>query len=247
MNNKCALITGASDRLGKEMAIYLAKKQYDIVIHYNSSADKASDLLNFLKKNYQINGAIFQADFNDISAINKLSEFVINNFPKWNLLINNSSIFNYSNFNADLHNELNQNLMLHLIAPIHLSHSFNQYVLSQKIADAQIINMLDKNIARYDTEYFYYLLTKKFLAEFTKMLSLQLAPNIRVNGIAPGLILKDKDKSEDNNQKIIDKIPLKRKGNPENIIQTLDFLINNNFVNGQIISIDGGASLNHAG
>jgi NAD(P)-dependent dehydrogenase (short-subunit alcohol dehydrogenase family) len=126
-------------------------------------------------------------------------------------------------------------------------HSFNQYVLSQKIADAQIINMLDKNIARYDTEYFYYLLTKKFLAEFTKMLSLQLAPNIRVNGIAPGLILKDKDKSEDNNQKIIDKIPLKRKGNPENIIQTLDFLINNNFVNGQIISIDGGASLNHAG
>jgi NAD(P)-dependent dehydrogenase (short-subunit alcohol dehydrogenase family) len=81
------------------------------------------------------------------------------------------------------------------------------------------------------------------------MLALQLSPNIRVNGISPGFILDpiDQNLSKDEIEKMIKKIPLKRKGNPENIIQTVDFFLKNNFISGQIISVDGAASLNHAG
>ena len=81
------------------------------------------------------------------------------------------------------------------------------------------------------------------------MLALELAPQIRVNGIAPGFILNpiDQEISAKNTKNIIKKIPLKAKGEPENIWQAVEFLLKNKFVNGQIIFVDGGASLNHAG
>ena len=101
---------------------------------------------------------------------------------------------------------------------------------------------MDKNIARYETKNFYYLLTKKFLASATKMIALQLAPQVRVNGISPGIILPN-DQEKDYHQII----PMKKIGEPKNITQTIEFLLNNNFITGQIIAIDGGASLNHAG
>ena len=107
--------------------------------------------------------------------------------------------------------------------------------------------MLDKNIARTDTAYFYYLLSKKFLAEFTKMLALEVAPHIRVNGIAPGYVVLETIVRTEYAEKIITKIPLQKICDIKNIVQTLEFLLENDFINGQILSIDGGASLNHAG
>ena len=104
--------------------------------------------------------------------------------------------------------------------------------------------MLDKNIARVETAHFYYLLSKKFLAEFTKMLALEVAPHIRVNGIAPGYIIPESAEYAEKTSKLI---PLQKIGNVKNIVQTLEFLLENDFINGQILSIDGGASLNHAG
>ena len=242
-----ALITGSSHRLGKEMAIFLAKNKYNVVIHYNESYDSALELSKFLQNEFSINSETIGGDLSDKDSCIKIGKFMLENFPSWNLLINNASIFNRSNFIDNIEDELEKNLAIHVVSPIFLSHYFAKNVEKNNIKNAQIINMIDKNIARYDTVNFYYLLTKKFLYEFTKMLSLELAPNIRVNGISPGYILPDKDASIDdilNKSKII---PLQKIGDPINIIQTLDFLLKNDFVNGQILSIDGGASLNHAG
>src|SRR3989338_2017395 len=138
---------------------------------------------------------------------------------------------------------------MHFVSPLILSKEFAKNILKNKIKNAQIINMVDKNIVRYDTKYFYYLLSKKFLAEFTKMLALQLAPEIRVNAIAPGFILNSIDEENTllETKSLIEKIPLKKKGEIKNILQTINFLLENDFVNGQILSIDGGASLNHVG
>jgi NAD(P)-dependent dehydrogenase (short-subunit alcohol dehydrogenase family) len=126
---------------------------------------------------------------------------------------------------------------------------FAKNVSAKKIKNAQIINLIDKNTVRFDTSYFYYLLSKKSLAELTRMLAIELAPQIRVNGVSPGFILDPIDEKvpSDKTQSIIKKIPLQRKGDPKNIVQTIEFLLRNDFINGQIISVDGGASLNHAG
>jgi len=246
-NKNTALITGASQRIGKEMAICLAKKGFDIVIHYNKSQAQATKLIQELKQLYNINGVTIEGDLSDKNSTKKIAEFMFKNFPDWNLLINNSSIFHKSKFLNDLDEEFEKNLNIHLTSPLYLSHFFAKNVIEKNIKNAQIINMLDKNIARIDTVNFYYLLSKKFLAEFTKMLALEVAPHLRVNGIAPGYILPDIDASEEYVKKTTQSIPLQKIGNTKNITQTLEFLLENDFINGQILSIDGGASLNHAG
>ena len=186
-NKNTALITGGSQRIGKEMAISLAKKGFDLVIHYNNSKEQAIKLIQELKKDYNVDGATIDGDLSDKSSTQKIADFMFKNFPNWNLLINNSSIFHKSNFLDDLEEEFEKNLNIHLTSPLYLSHFFAKNVIAKKIKNAQIINMLDKNIARIDTINFYYLLSKKFLAEFTKMLALEVAPLVRVKASPPDI------------------------------------------------------------
>ncbi len=240
-----ALITGGAKRVGREIALNLAKNGYDIAIHYKNSVKEAESLAKKIRKNYQVKCEIFFGDLFDLNQTKKLAKEVLTKFPHCNLLVNNASIFNESKFLTASDSEMVNNLNTHLISPLILSKEFAKNVLEKNIKNAQIINLIDKNIARFDTNYFFYLFSKKTLAEFTKMLSLELAPQIRVNGIAPGIVSDPIDNS--NLRIFFKKIPLQRRGETENIIQTVEFLLTNNFVTGQILFIDGGASLNHAG
>lgn len=243
--NGAALVTGAAKRIGREIALNLAAKGYDIAISYKNSKKEAENLAAKIRADFAVKCEIFCCDLANPSEAKKLAVVVQKKFPNWNLLVNNASIFNRSKFLSAPDAELMENLNTHLISPLILSKEFAK--ISPK--NAQIINLIDKNIARFDTNYFYYLLSKKSLAEFTKMLSLELAPQIRVNGIAPGFILNSVDEKNPSaeTENLIKKIPLKTKGEIENILCALDFLLKNNFVTGQILFIDGGASLNHAG
>ncbi|MBL6664828.1 MAG: SDR family oxidoreductase [Rickettsiales bacterium] len=240
--NNLALITGGAKRVGAVMATALAKMGYDVAITYRDSKNEAISLCEKLGK-YGVHCKAYKLDLFDIAAVKKFGdEFFVTN-KNCSVLINNASIFQKSNFIDSDFEELDENFNVHVKSPLLLSRSFS------KSADGgHIINMIDKNTARYDTSYFHYLLSKKFLLEATKMLSLQLAPRIRVNGISPGYILDAIDGANvDDKAKIINKIPLQRQGDVGNIIQSLKFLLENDFITGQIISIDGGASLNHAG
>jgi len=241
-----ALITGGAKRIGREIAIYLAASGYDIVINYHKSQKEAQKLSQEIKKKYLVKCEIIAGDLNDISQVKNIAEFMIKKFSNWNLLINNSSIFDKSKFLASQDIELFNNLNIHLISPLILSKEFAKNVVKNKIKNAQIINMLDKNIVRFETSYFYYLLSKKFLAEFTKMSALELAPEVRVNGIAPGFILPE-EKVELRLSDLEKKLPIKKQGDVKNIVQAVDYLLKNDFVLGEILFVDGGASLNHAG
>lgn len=248
-NKGAALITGGAKRIGHEIVLNLAKQGYDIAISYHKSEKLAKDLAEEIRENFSVRCEIFSSDLSNIEASQKLASEVISKFSNWNILINNASIFDKSKFLEAEESQLSDNLNIHFTSPLILSKEFAKNVLNKEIQDAQIINMIDKNIARFDTSYFYYLLSKKNLAELTKMLAVELAPQIRVNGIAPGFILNSvhEEDPSDETQKLINKIPLKSKGDVENITQGIDYLLNNNFVTGQILFIDGGASLNHAG
>lgn len=250
IQRKTALITGGSKRIGREISLKLAELNYDLVIHYNNSKDEAEKLARLIEKKYSVKVSVFKADLLNHQELKSLVDFMKKNFFNWSLLINNASFFYKSKFlDEDFQKDWQNNLDIHLMVPIYLIKEFTQHVLTNKIDDAQVINMLDKNIARHDTKYFNYLITKKFLATATKMIALEIAPNVRINGISPGLTLASID--SDNPQKELEMlsaiIPLKKTGNIENILQTLEFLIKNKFITGQIISIDGGSSLNHAG
>lgn len=240
-----ALITGGAKRIGREIALNLAEMGYDLVIGFNKSQAEAKKLSQEIKKNFAVRCEIYQCDLCDLNQTKKLARFVKENFPGWNLLVNNASIFSESKFLSGSDFELFQNLNIHLVSPLILAKEFAK----NPAKNSHIINMIDKNITRFETKYFYYLLSKKFLTELTKMLAVEIAPEVRVNGIAPGFILNSVDEKNPSaeTQNLIKKIPLKTKGEVENIWQAIEFLLRNNFVNGQIIFVDGGASLNHAG
>jgi len=248
-NLNAALITGGAKRIGREIALNLASLGYDILISYNNSEVEAQKLAKRIAQDFGVKSEIFQGNLQDVKQTKKLAEFAVKKFPHLNLLVNNASIFNKSKFLTAPDSELMENLNTHFISPLILSKIFAQNVEKNSLQNAQIINLIDKNIVRYDTSYFYYLLSKKALGELTKMLALELAPQTRVNGIAPGFILNPIDEKTPSleTQNVIKKIPLKTKGEPENIWQAVKFLLKNNFVNGQILFVDGGASLNHAG
>ena len=107
----------------------------------------------------------------------------------------------------------------------------------------QVINFIDTNAVKYKTKYADYLMTKKALLEFTKMAAVQWGPDIRVNGISPGMILAPVNNQPDDRLKRARQIPLQRIGKPEHILETLRFLLNNDYVTGQIIANDGGEGL----
>lgn len=247
--NNLALVTGAAKRIGAGIAIKLAKMGYDLVITYNSSKKEAEILQNSIIKKYNVKCHIVKCNLLQTKEVEKLANYLTKNHHNWNLLVNNASIFNQSKFISSSTKDLLDNLQIHLLSPIILSRFLAENIAINKLPDGHIINIIDKNIKRFDTSYFNYLLSKKFLAETTKMLSLELAPQIRVNAIAPGFILEslDSNYTAAKSPEIIAKIPLKQKGNIDNIVTTVEFLLNNKFITGEIIFIDGGASLNHAG
>jgi pteridine reductase len=247
-NNKSqgtALITGGAQRIGRELARNLAKIGYDLVIHYNYSVKEAANLQKEIKE-LGVKCTLIKADLLDKKQFNDLI-LKMKKIKKWNLLINNASIFNRSKFTTSCEDEMDKNFTIHLKVPMILSRAMAKNCQENSL-EGNIINMVDKNIVRYDTKYFDYVLSKKSLAELTKMLAIQLAPEIRVNAIAPGFLnnVHDSD-SEEETAKLADKIPLKRKAEKEDIVSGMKFLLKNEFVTGEILFIDGGASLNHAG
>ncbi len=233
---KTALITGSGVRLGKHVAQMLAKNAWNIAIHYNNSEKEAYSLAKELLPFASV--MLFQADLQDIEQVKKLFDQVNNQIGSVNLLINNASIYKndeISNLNEAL---LESCLALHIKAPLLLAKEF-----ALQTDDGDIINILDSDISKNLKKFFSYSISKKALFDLTKMLAVSLAPNVRVNAIAPGAILF----KEGQNKKIFDEFikssPLAKKPSLEELEKTIKFLLDVRSITGQCIFLDGGKHL----
>ena len=234
--NKSALITGSSDRIGKQIAICFAEMGFDIALHYFSSRVKAENIRQeILTKNVKC--TLFKADFNNTTETISLIKDVCNTF-RLKFLVNNASLFVESKLTQKDYRRFETLFNINFKAPYILTKEF-----ARLVNEGMIINMLDTKIAKNDTKHFDYLLTKKFLVNFTKMSALNLAPYIRVNGIAPGLILPPRHKDLKYLEQLSKSIPLKKTGSLDGIRDTIKYLVNNDFITGQIIYLDGGENL----
>ncbi len=231
-----ALVTGGAKRIGKEICLTLAHMGYKVAIHYNTSKRQAQQLATTICRQGG-EGYAFQCDLSNEGQTQQLVSNVHKKYAKLNLLINNASIFEPSRIKSDV-SILHHHFAINLNAPYVLTKQF-----AQKRRRGHIINILDTHITQNVTHYTAYLLSKKALSELTKLSAVELAPNIRVNAISPGLVLPPNNKGNDYLQRLARKIPLKTKGNVKQIGQSIKFLIQNTYLTGQIIFNDGGEHL----
>ena len=232
--SKAALITGGGKRLGKAISLSLAERGYDIAIHYNRSDKEAKETADLIREKGR-EAEIFQSNLSDISQVRSLIPTVFEVFPQCSILVNSASIFENIGFNDVTEEIFERDFNTNFKAPFFLSQDFS------KGDDAElIINMLDMRINKIETEHFTYNLTKKALRDFTLMAAKALGPKIRVNGICPGPILPPPDKDIKYLEQIAKNTPLEKPGNPDYIITAVKYLLDNSFVTGQCLFVDGG-------
>ena len=235
--NHAALITGGAKRIGKSLAVALAEKGHDIALHYNSSDEDACSTAEDIRS-AGVQCALFRCDLSNEQELQKLMKNVHTAFPNLSLLVNNASIFDKLSIAETSIGDFNNYLALHVKAPFILTRDF-----AALYGHGHVINIVDSRISKNDYHYAAYMLTKKALADLTGMAACEFAPDIRVNAIAPGIILPPGGQSVDYLDRKSKNIPLKRKGSLDSIINALMYLLRNDFVTGQIITVDGGESL----
>jgi pteridine reductase len=238
---KTALITGGAKRIGKAMAKHLAASGWNIVVHFNSSEKPAAELVEALQNKYRDQSFLtVKADLSRENEVENLIPSIISRVGNLELLINNASVFKPSGLAKTTGKLYNTHMDVNLKAPFILMRDFALHCKS-----GYIINLADTRITRNKTDYAAYSLSKKALWELTKMAALEFAPHIRVNAIAPGVTLPPEGENEDYLWKLAEKIPMQKPGGTTPILRSLDFILENSHLTGQLIFADGGENLGH--
>jgi pteridine reductase len=237
--HKVALITGSAVRVGREIAKHLAKGGWDLALHYRSSSKDISDFGREVKSDYPDQRFFeFRADLSIIDQTNELVKQVIERFGRLDMLINNASVFEPSSLKETSSELLIRQMMVNNISPFILMRDF-----ANSSDHGHIINIADARIANNKSDYFAYSLSKKSLWELTKMAALELAPHFRVNAIAPGAVLAPVGKDVGYLEHVAINTPMKTPSGITSILKSIDYIIENQDLTGQLIFCDGGAHL----
>ncbi len=243
LEGKSALITGAANRLGAQIARTLHQNGANLIIHYRESADNAEALKQQLNDLRAESASCLQADLNDLDAINNLAHDAAQLYHGLDFLINNASSFYPTAIGKIIEKDWDDLVGSNFKAPLFLSQACYPYL---REAGGVIINMLDIYASSPLKNHSLYCSAKAANQMLVKSLALEMAPEVRVNGIAPGAILwpEHSDAVQPEYQKkLLEKIPLQRTGSPESIAQTVMFLLSNDYVTGEVIKVDGGLLL----
>ena len=240
MEARKIIITGAATRIGAAIAEKLSGHNVEIAIHFNKSKSKAE----ILKKKLQRLGTkvhLVKADLSIEKDIYKLVKTLKSKMRYFDCLVNNASLFEndkLENFNSE---SWEKHISTNLKAPALLSKEFSKNTRGKK---NNIINIIDQRIFKLTPYFFSYTISKAGLYTLTKTCAMSLAPNIRVNGIAPGPTIKNKRQSDTHFKKQYFATPLKKQVNVNEICNAVDFFIKNASITGQVLAIDSGQSLN---
>ncbi len=245
LTGKVVLITGAARRIGRSIALDLARRGAILALHYNTAAREARQLKAEIEKQGG-EAHLFQADFSFsgkplFPAIRNFLKKVTAELPRVDVLVNNAAIFYPTPFGKITEKDWDSFLALNLKAPFFLAQETGKQMLKRK--SGKIINLVDWTGDRPTPDFLPYAISKAGLIAATKGLAKALAPHVQVAGIAPGPILPAEKISPARRKKAVAHSLLKRYGSPEDIAKTVRFLIEGtDFITGAIFSVDGGAS-----
>ena len=238
--NKVVIVTGASRGIGKEIAKELAKKEYTVIANYNKSEKQALELKEELEKeNIKID--IFKADVSKRSEAQKLVEYTINKYRKIDVLINNAGISQIKEFTQITDEDWNNMINTNLNSVFYMTQEACKNMIHNK--KGCIINISSIWGVEGASCEVHYSVSKAGIDAMTKSLAKEMGPsNIRVNSIAPGIIDTEMNRnlSEEEINNIKDEIPLEKIGKAQDIEKCIEWIIEDEYTTGQIISINGG-------
>ena len=240
--NKTVSITGAAKRIGKAIALTFKDLGWNIIIHYNSSKKDADELANKINKDNPDTARTVQGDLDKEADIRKILNDIDDIFPSLDLLVNNASTFYPTPIEEISDDHWEKLIGSNLKGPLFLIQGLKDKL---KASNGSIINITDTNLSKGVPNYSIYSAAKAGLEAITKGLARELAPEIKVNAIAPGAMLEPPDVTwtKDQKEKVIESIPLNRMGSEQDIAEVVKFLAHSEYITGQIIKVDGGRSL----
>lgn len=247
---KTALITGGAKRLGRAMALHLASKGTNVVIHYSSSIDVAEETAEAARV-LGVKAAVVHADLLNVEDTKTLIAKAVEAIGgSLDILINNASIFEYDNLETASFESWDRHMGSNLRAPVFLTQAFARQVTNAELDDngepkarACVVNMVDMRVRKLTPEFATYTLAKAGLWAFTQTAAQSLAPHIRVNAIGPGPTMQGTRQSADHFAKQRASTILERGSNEVEICKALDFILDIDGLTGQLICLDGGQHL----
>jgi NAD(P)-dependent dehydrogenase (short-subunit alcohol dehydrogenase family) len=238
VKTRLAVVTGAAHRLGRDAALSLARMGYAIALHYHNSSDAAESTRREILS-LGVRAEMFRADLSDPSQIEKLFRDIDSLGCHLNLLINSAAVMYSERLPAVSAEDFDSEIAVNLRAPLLCS----QYAALRMDAGGLIINISDVGASKAWSGYPTYVMSKAGVESLTRLLARSLAPNIRVNAIAPGFVYPSKKLTDSEWEKLLAKVPLRRAARHDEITGVIEFLLKNEYITGQTIVVDGGYSL----
>jgi len=234
-----ALVTGAAHRLGKTFALTLARRGYAILLHYYHAVDEAAATADEIRA-LGVPAFLAQADLTEDSNISSLFSLLDSIPNKLQVLLNSASVMLQTDISTTSPANWDTTLALNLRAPFLLA----KQASARMDEGGLIVNITDVGVHKLWTGYPAYVVSKSALETLTRLLAKAFAPGIRVNAIAPGLVLPSDNVTPEEWKKLVERLPLKQPASLDDIASALKFLLDNPSVTGQTVVVDGGYSLN---
>jgi NAD(P)-dependent dehydrogenase (short-subunit alcohol dehydrogenase family) len=233
-----ALVTGAAHRLGRTFALTLAQHKFAIIVHYHLSKNEAESTADEIRK-FGVPVFLIKADLTKPEEINGLFSFIDGLDGRLKILVNSAAEILKSKINDVSIEKWDENMDLNLRAPFFLS----QQAAKRMTQGSLIVNVTDAGVTKAWTGFATYMIGKSGLEMMTRILAKALAPSIRVNAIAPGLVLPSESIMPEYWEKLVKRLPLQRPVDLDDVSAALEFLLQVKSLTGQTIVVDGGYSL----
>lgn len=240
IEGKVALVTGGAKRLGRSIALALAERGAELVIHYRDSEREAQEILALLKRAGGKPVAV-RGDVSTTADVDRIVETAMRAFGRIEVLVNNAAVFYRTPFDTLTEEDWDRFLDVNLKGPFLLCRKIGGIMLRQ--GQGKIINLADIAGFKVWAEYIPYSVSKAGLIALTQGLAKALAPAVQVNAIAPGAMLLPEGTTPEERERAIRRIPLDRLGSPEDIARAVVYLIQNDFITGEVLRVDGGQHL----
>ncbi len=236
----CALVTGAGRRIGRAIALDLARRGWRVGVHFGTSRAEAEAVVEDIRAEGGTS-APFAADLADAAEAGRLIDTVTRAFGPVTCLVNNASLFLDDRIETLDVADWDRQFDINLRAPVLLAQHFARALPAER--SGQIINIIDQRVLRPTPEYFSYAISKAGLWTATQMLAQALAPRIRVNGVGPGPVLRSIHQSDADFAAEAASTLLGHGTTPQEIAAAVLFLLDQPAITGQMIAIDGGQHL----